>query len=442
MRTFLALFLFVVAPLRATTISLLHVSDYHSHAQPFFSEGSMRGGIARTIGFLQRHKKSGVLVFNGGDTMNKGAPAWSDKYRCAEWEWLNGVVDAMAFGNHDADYGNEELNRCREGIRYPILSANTTGFERYRIFEVKGIRVGVFAIAGADFPRLVTNASLTFSDPVEAARDVTQTLRQREHADLIVMIGHEHAEDDYKLARLADIDIIFGTHTHMKREFTQIPNTHTWFISPFQYGSYVTVVDVTFDGKKRVSVRGRLAPIDESVRADPAVARRVAKMQRDLEADPAYRELFVPFAKLPRPMEVSDVVSLTLDTMRDVAHADAAMSTASSFRQALPKGPIDPETLRAALPYDNEIVVAEVSGAQLQQLYDLAVADPASDAYSFTTKLTIDPAKIYKVAITDYMARVAASYRDRFVAAKLNSTGMRVRAEVMKRLRSSYPNAP
>ncbi len=256
------------------------------------------------------------------------------------------------------------------------------------------------------------------------------------------MIGHEHVEDDYKLARLADIDVIFGTHTHVKREMTRMANTHTWFISPYQYGTYVSVVDVTFEGKKRVSIRGRLVPMVSSIPEDPAIAKRVAKMQRDLEADPAYRDLFVPFAKLARPMEIENVVAFTLDTMRDIAHADAAMSTASSFRQALPKGAIDPETLRAALPYDNEIVIAEVSGAQLQQIYDLANADPASDAYAFATKIAIDPAKTYKVAITDYMAKVSTSYRDRFASAKLTNTGMRVRSEVMKRLGAENPTAP
>lgn len=438
MRSILALWLFVVAPLNATTITLLHFSDYHSHALPFYSEGSMRGGIARAIGFMERHKRAGALVFNGGDMMNKGAPAWSDRYRCAEWAWLNGVADAMAFGNHDPDYGNDDLTRCRASVRYPILSANTTGFERYRVFVRNGIRVGVFAIAGADFPRLVTNARLTFTDPVAAARGVVKSLREREHADVVVMIGHEHAEDDYKLAAgVPGIDLIFGSHTHLKRELTQIPGTKTWFISPHQYATYISVVDLVFDGKKLTKIQGRLMPIDRSVKPDGTIETRVAAMERELEAAPAYRDLFVPVAKLDQAMEVEDVVRFTLNTMRDVARTDAAMSTASSFRQALPQGTIDLETLRAALPYDNQIVVAQVSGDRLQELYGRAAADPSSDAYAFTTPIAaIDPAKSYTVAITDYMARVSTSYRDFFGATNIRDTSMHVRAEVMKRLRS------
>ena len=103
--------------------------------------------------------------------MNKGSPAWSDKYRCAEWPWFNGVIDAMAFGNHDPDYGIGELEGCLQTIRYPVLSANTNGLQGTRIFVVNGIRVGVFAVAGSDFKTLVKEPVLHFGDPVAAARD-------------------------------------------------------------------------------------------------------------------------------------------------------------------------------------------------------------------------------------------------------------------------------
>src|SRR5688572_20459854 len=125
MRTVLLLLLMAMPMSAETTITLLHFSDYHSHALPFYTEQGERGGIARAIRYLAQEKQRDALVFNGGDTINKGSPAWSDKYGCAEWPWWNGIVDAMAFGNHDADYGFEALGHCRETVTYPILSANT-----------------------------------------------------------------------------------------------------------------------------------------------------------------------------------------------------------------------------------------------------------------------------------------------------------------------------
>ncbi|HUP48476.1 MAG TPA: bifunctional metallophosphatase/5'-nucleotidase, partial [Thermoanaerobaculia bacterium] len=73
----LALLLLLAVPLGAQTVTLLHFSDYHSHALPFYSEGRPdQGGIARAIGYLARQKRGGALIFSGGDMINRGAPAW------------------------------------------------------------------------------------------------------------------------------------------------------------------------------------------------------------------------------------------------------------------------------------------------------------------------------------------------------------------------------
>src|ERR1043166_9395584 len=148
MRRLFATVLFVCTmPVFARTkIVLLHFSDYHSHALPFYSEGEAeQGGIARAIGYMKRARKAdGAVVLSGGDMINKGSPAWSDKYRCAEWPWLNGLVDAMALGNHDFDYGVDVFNDCRKQLRYPIVSANTGGLEGSAVIVRKGIRIGVF----------------------------------------------------------------------------------------------------------------------------------------------------------------------------------------------------------------------------------------------------------------------------------------------------------
>ena len=417
------LVLLLALPLAAdTTVTLLHVSDYHSHALPFYTEDGERGGIARAIGYLRREKRRGALVFSGGDTINKGSPAWSDKYQCAEWPWLNGVVDAMAFGNHDADYGFAAFENCRKGTRYPILSANTRGFQRYAIFESKGKRIGVFAVAGSDFPKLVKTEGFSFGDPVAAARDVVAELRGK--VDAIVMIGHQHAEEDYELARaVPGIDLIFGSHSHLKRELTKIPNTETWFISPGQYLTWISRVELTFteDGER---VRGELVPVDRRLPVDKTIARRVARMQRDLERDPQYRELFVPIARLDAPMTVDALAKKTLTVMRDATGADVALSTMSSFRRPLPAGSLTLELLRAALPYDNEIVVCTMAGEQLRR-----VLDYSDDSYT-DAPAQIENTRTYRIATTDYVADVA--YRDVFLCDKTR-TGIRVR----ERLRAS-----
>lgn len=414
-------------PLRAQTVTLLHLSDYHSHALPFYTDEGERGGIARAIRYLRAEKRAGALVFSGGDTINKGAPAWSDKYRCAEWPWFNGILDAMAFGNHDVDYGRAELDRCRAAVRYPILSANTAGFRGHAVFTVRGVRIGVFAVAGADFPKLVKEPGFTFGDPVAAALEAVRVLRDVERVNAVVMIGHQEAGADFAMAKaVPGIDVIFGSHSHLKQELTQIPGTSTSYISPSQYLTYVSRVQLDIRDGTVAAVRGGLIPIDASLADDRRVSRRVARMQRELERDPKYSALFTPIATLNAPISTEALARRTVDVMREAAKADVALSTKSSFRSPLPAGPLTMELLLRALPYDNEIIVCTMSGEWLRRVFDAAGADSFVSA---PARMDVDA--IYRVATTDYLAYVA--HKDAFACDKSRS-GLRVREELRKAL--------
>jgi 5'-nucleotidase / UDP-sugar diphosphatase len=424
MKLFIALVLAALSLRADTTVTLLHFSDYHSHALPFYTDEGERGGIARAIGYLRAQKQAGALVFSGGDTINKGAPAWSDKYQCADWPWWNGILDAMAFGNHDADYGRDAFDKCRAAVRYPILSANTNGFRGTAVFNVRGARIGVFALAGDDFPKLVKVPGFTFTDPIAAAKEAVRVLRNEQHADAVVMIGHQEEEADSAMARaVPGIDVIFGSHSHLKRDLVHIPGTNTVYISPSQYLTYISRLEVTIADHRVKTVRGGLIPVDDSLPADARIARRVANMQRDLERDPQYRELFAVIGRLDAPLSTEALARRTVETMRDVAKADIALSTKSTFRQPLPAGPLTMETLLAAMPYENEIVVCTMSAAQLQRFLDAAGPD------SFVT--AFNPAPTYRVATTDFVATVA---RKDVFDCDGTRTGLRVREEMRKRL--------
>lgn len=419
--------------LAATLVTLLHFSDYHSHALPFYSEDQPeQGGIARAVRYLRTQKKHGALVFSGGDMINKGSPSWSDKYECAEWPWLNGILDAMAFGNHDADYGHEQYERCAKSVRYPILSANTEGFRGTTVFTVGDAKIGVFALAGGDFKTLVHVPGFTFTDPLAAARDAVRKLREEEHVDAVVMIGHEHLDDDFALARaVPGIDLIFGSHSHLKRDLQQIPGTSTWFISPYQYLTYLSRVQLTIDQHNVTKATGGLIRMDEHTKLDPVLEKKIVEMETALEHDPKYAERFRPIATLKSALSVDALGNRTVEIMRTAAKADLALSTVSSFRQPLPPGALNMESVLAAMPYENDILVAELSGADVQKLLALAESKRGTDAYCYIARpATIDPSHTYRVATTDFMARVARDYRDFFKEAK--PAGFKVREEFVR----------
>lgn len=462
----------VAAGLRAadTRVTVLHFSDYHSHARPFYAEGSPhRGGIARAIRYLREEKRRGnTLVFNGGDMMNAGSPAWSDKYSCAEWPWLNGIVDAMSFGNHDADYGASKFERCRESIDYPILGANVVDadgkelFKRFVVFETGGVRIGAFAVMGSDFPVLLKPEhspapGVRFTDRIAAARSVVAALREKEKVSAVVLIGHAQREDDEALAReVPGIDLILGTHSHIRQDLVRIDGTRTWFISPSQYLTWISRVELRFHNGALQDVSGRLIPVDSSMMADRRITRRVARMQRALDRDPKYRELLVTLGTVASELSLENQLHeqtvlgrFVMEIVRRAAKADLALSTTSSFRQPISPGTITLEDLRATLPYPNRILVYQLTGEEVVTLLQRSVEKRGTDSFGQFSGMTprvidgrvigaeiggaaIDPAGTYRIATTDYLATVNPGWHELFRSKSAEETGLEVRDEVRK----------
>jgi 2',3'-cyclic-nucleotide 2'-phosphodiesterase (5'-nucleotidase family) len=63
------------------------------------------------------------------------------------------------------------------------------------VLDVNGVKIGVFALAGPDFDRLVKPAlrpaaGATFADWTQSARQIVQAVREQEQVSAVVMIGH------------------------------------------------------------------------------------------------------------------------------------------------------------------------------------------------------------------------------------------------------------
>ncbi len=443
-------------------LTLLSTADYHSHAVPFYSEGQHdQAGIARVVAyFKEARKRPNTFVVSGGDTMNLGTPTWSDEYHCIEWSWLNGLVDVMALGNHDLDYGPDEFFRCLGTVDYPIISSNFVGSDGtpllkpegkpYVIREVEGVRIGFFALGGPDFPALI-RANLmppgaSWKEPIAEAKATVQTLREVEKVHAVVFIGHQHTQHDEAMAQaVPGIDVIFGSHSHIKRELVQIPGTSTWFIAPYQYGTYVAQVRLRFQQGALQQVTGELVKLDEARPEEPGVKAQVDELQRQLVAKRPDR-----FAVLGRAqVELSDA-NLTqgesvlgnwaTGVLRRAASAHAFFSTSSSFRAGIPPGDITVETFYTAIPYKNSVVTADVTGEQLRAWLELSVSKRGSDTFSQQTgvryrvvegkptdiQVLQDPARpeagyaalvpgaTYRLSTINFQAYVAAGYKELF----------------------------
>lgn len=474
-----------------TTIELYHFSDYHSHALPDFAEGDpSRGGIARIVGLLEaaRAENPHLLAFSGGDMMNLNNPIWSDEYTCTEWSWLNGLIDGMALGNHELDYGPEAFADCVNNAVYPILSSGLVYSEtlapvlpEYAVYEVDGVRIGVFAVAGTDFPRIVraellppNTRWLTSEEKLARAAEIVETLRTTEAADVVISIGHQSREEDEAMAKaVPGIDLILGTHSHLKVPLGKIEGTDTYFISPFQYLDYVSHVVLHVTDGQLTEITGGLIAIDNTTPDDEVLTTKVEEMQDALEVKhPERFEVLGEAAKLIDNANINlgetGIGNFVTDLARQAVNAHVFLSTSSSFRAALPPGPITREDYLTALPYANTIVTAEMSGEQLMALLALSASKRGSDAFSQSSGVRytlhtsdnsvsnvqvirdptdptsayvdLDPKATYLVATTNFQALIAGGYSDLFAqAANLKNTEIDINELVIEYIRTHSP---
>ncbi|HKA54958.1 MAG TPA: 5'-nucleotidase C-terminal domain-containing protein, partial [Candidatus Binatia bacterium] len=287
------------------------------------------------------------------------------------------------------------------------------------------------------------------------------------------LIGHASYEDDLALAQaVPGIDVIFGSHSHRREELTHIPGTKTLIISPFQYLTYVSRVELKFtDGELR-DVSGGLVRMSNDLPQDPQIARQVAQMQADLEADPLYAPLFQPLGVAGVELSTQGQVTgesvlgdVVTDVIRSAAQAHLALATASGFREPIPPGTIREETLRTALPYPNRILVYAMTGAQVQNLLDYSVSRSGSDFFSQVSGvrfrpadhkaadiqvlgdpanaaagyLPLDPAATYTVATTDFQGLVAGGYKEIFAQTTSRDAGLEVRELVRSFFQAHSP---
>ncbi|HRW07732.1 MAG TPA: 5'-nucleotidase, partial [Caldilineaceae bacterium] len=166
-----------------------------------------------------------------------------------------------------------------------------------------------------------------------------------------------------------------------------IEGTETYFISPFQYLDYVSHVALHVTDGELTDVTGELVAIDSDTPEDAVLAAKVAEMQEALEAE--HPERFEVLGEAASLIDNSDINlgetgigNFVTDIARQAVDANLFVSTSSSFRAALPPGPITQEAYLTALPYANTIVTATMSGEQVMALLTVSAEKRGSDAFS------------------------------------------------------------
>ena len=218
-------------------IVILHTNDTHSQIVPvpkYENEGntSCRGGFIRRVAVVneERKKEPDLLLFDSGD-FSQGSTYYTLFRGDVEVGLMNMMgYDAATLGNHEFDFGIENLARVAKMAKFPLVCANCdfTGtmceglIKPYVIIKRKGLKIGVFGLA-PKIQGLVMQQNIQgvkYLDPYTTANEIARKLKEDEKCDLVVCLSHlgwdlkPRPDDAQLIAATRNIDIVLGGHSH------------------------------------------------------------------------------------------------------------------------------------------------------------------------------------------------------------------------------------
>lgn len=269
----LAVTVFAGAFAQGKRLVILHTNDTHSCIYPLNKHLADtllagRGGFIRRAVMVGEERKEhpNLLLLDSGD-FSQGSPYYTLYKGDVEVGLMNLMrYDAATIGNHEFDFGVENMARLFKMADFPIVCANYdfTGtalegiVKPYVVLKRDGLRIGVFGLS-PELDGLVlaeSCAGVKYNDPVKAANDVAKILKEKEKCDIVICLSHlgwklAGLDDTELMSQLRNVDIVLGGHSHTyftDMEYVkdldgrEIPNDQNG-----KHGIYVGKIVVDFD---------------------------------------------------------------------------------------------------------------------------------------------------------------------------------------------------
>lgn len=379
-------------------ITILYTTDAHGHISgpgDGRQGGTPGGGLLRCAALVKsiREKEANVLLIDCGDLIQGTAASSLSRGGIMIEAAMAMGYDALVPGNHEFDWGVENLRRLYEQAGIPVLVCN--GFSRngdepvfenacsFLMRDFEGVRVAIVGlitphISAWFMPSLVADAA--FERSVPALRR-TMPLVRAGNPDIIIVAAHQgHREwggDDAAneinaMAReFPDIDLIIGGHTHQEvvmRDVGGVPYTQAGCYGQ-RLGRALFVVDA--ERKVLKSLETDLLRADGSVAPDAELRKM---FEEELVQAEEYLNRTVGSARIlhsPRPRfpGQSQTQTLISKAIAEAVKADVVIHRSLTDYELRP-GVLTMRDVWGIVPFENDIWVVSLTLDELAEILE------------------------------------------------------------------------
>lgn len=356
-------------------VDLYAINDFHGQTDK----------IARVGGFLKEKKAQdgNTILLNSGDMFQETLESNSNYGSLLNNCMAEIGIECMTIGNHEFDWGLEKLQKLSKQTSVKFLGANiyhwskTDGWgtyadeiaEPYYIRTLdNGLKVGIIGLIGSNQIKSISSnlvSTVGFKYPSEVVPALSQKLREEEKCDVVVVSIHNGAEytlkDNY-LDMSQYADAVFCAHSHKYELETKNGVT---FIQGGSKGNYVSNVRLAVDKDgKVITKKAENIRYQSSWTEDQTIAQMVEESNASIakianEQITTFSGYFDSDSSMPR-LVCKAIASFAKEQGYNI---DCAL--VNQTRNSCSSGIVTYKDLFNAIPFDNIVYVAEVSGKDL-----------------------------------------------------------------------------
>lgn len=352
---------------RETRLVIFHSNDVHGKIDNF-------GKIAALID-RERTRGADVFYLSAGDNFT-GNPVvdQADPPGMPVLEIFNRLgLDVLCLGNHEFDYGLDQLERFLARARFSAVTANITA-PPGRLPQVRpsvvlktksGVKIAVFGLIQVETESGLPSAHpdklslLAFENPMKTAAGMKALRRGNEVLLALTHLGYD--QDRRLAAAMPELDVIIGGHSHTRVDPAEIVDG----VLIAQTGSdnrFLGRIDLSLRRGRVVEKSGRLIDLKGRLETDSGIEAMIA----GFNSNPALDRVL---AQSPFVIEGKDALgSLITDSWRSRYGLDAAFQNNGGIRQNRIGPRISIKDVYTLDPFENQVVVIEMAPDEIRGL--------------------------------------------------------------------------
>lgn len=369
-------------------VTIVHINDVHGH----LVEADRQIGYARMGGFFDRMRAENpnTLVLDAGDVLSGNAYAALDR-GLGFAPVLNTLgIDAMTAGNADFVYGSATLRDFAGRLAYPLLCGNMVAADSGTpvtpglalVALPNGMTVGIVGVT-TPVSAEVGATDLEYRDAAEVAQALVDAARAQ-GADIVIGLLHL-GELDARMnslmitERVRGLDVIVDGHSHTAYPEGRLSNG-LLITQTGQFGEAVGVIDLAFtDGRltgatARLEDGAALAGVPEKAETVAALAPFLARAEAVFAEPCGQTAVLLDGRREAVRTGETNLGNMFTDAMRARTGADLALLEAGYIGGQVAPGEINRRALLSMARVEAEVVVVEVTGAQIAGFLNSASA--------------------------------------------------------------------